>query len=78
MTDADLLALEANDLDRPDVIRSFGEAACRTHSVADAEVARRKLTAARKLRRWLMIYCMIAVNEIEKCQEAWAAEAAQG
>ena len=78
MTDAELLALEANALDHPAVIRTFGEAACRTHSVADAEVARHKLTQARKLRRWLMIYCMIAVNEIEKCQETWAAETAQG
>lgn len=78
MIDAELLALEANDLDKPSIIRDFGDAACRTHSVADAEVARRKLTAARKLRRWLMIYCMIAVNKIEECQEAWAAEATQG
>lgn len=78
MTDADLLALEANDLDKPALIRAFSEAACRTHSVADAEVAIRKLTAARQLRRFLMIYCAIAVNEIEKCQEAWAAETAAG
>lgn len=78
MTDAELLALEANDLDKPSVIKLFGEAACRAHSVADAEVAIRKLTQARQLRRWLMIFCMIAVNEIEKCQEAWAAETAAG
>lgn len=78
MTDAELLTLEANDLDKPSIIKAFGEAACRTHSVAAAEVARRKLTAARKLRRFLMIYCAIAVNEIEKCQEVWAAEAAEG
>lgn len=74
MTDAELLALEPDALNAPSIIRAFGEAACRTHSVAQAEIARRKLSAARKLRRHLMIYCMTAVNEIELCQEKWAAE----
>lgn len=76
MTDAELLALDPDALDHPAIIREFGRAACRTHSVSDAEVARRKLSAARKIRRHLMIYCMTAVNEIELCQEKWAAEAA--
>lgn len=76
MTDAELLALEPDALDSPSIIREFGQAACRTHSVAEAEIARRKLLVARKQRRILMIYYMTFVNEIEVCQEKWAAEAA--
>lgn len=78
MTDAELLALEANDLDKPDTIKAFGDAASRSHSVADAEVAIRKLRQARQLRRFLMIHCDIAANEIERCQRQWSSEMAAG
>lgn len=78
MTDAELLALDPANLDKPSIMRDVAAAACRTHSVADAETARRKLSAARKLYRWLRIYAIEAINSIELCQEAWAAEAQDG
>lgn len=78
MTDAELLALEAHDLDKPATIKAFGDAACRSHSVADAEVAIRKLRQARQLRRFLMIHADMAVREIETAQESWSAETAAG
>lgn len=78
MTDAELLGLDAAALDKPSVMLDLARAACATHSVAEAEVARRKLSTARKLYRWLRIYAIEAINSIEVCQEAWAAEAQEG